>query len=107
TSQIPSQRSLPQPNTTLFPTRRASDLFDCRVQAVFEIDKRIRRPQLFLQFLACDQFARPAQQHLQDGKGLALELVTREELQKELDRKSTRLNSSHRTTSYAVFCLKN
>src|SRR5437867_7676960 len=23
------------------------------------------------------------------------------------DRKSTRLNSSHRTTSYAVFCLKN
>src|SRR5207248_7679216 len=24
-----------------------------------------------------------------------------------LDRKSTRLNSSHRTTSYAVFCLKN
>src|SRR5207248_11261664 len=23
-----------------------------------------------------------------------------------LDRKSTRLNSSHRTTSYAVFCLK-
>src|SRR5438094_6809228 len=25
---------------------------------------------------------------------------------KRLDRKSTRLNSSHRTTSYAVFCLK-
>src|SRR5207248_10368113 len=24
----------------------------------------------------------------------------------QLDRKSTRLNSSHRTTSYAVFCLK-
>src|SRR5437867_7168319 len=24
----------------------------------------------------------------------------------KLDRKSTRLNSSHRTTSYAVFCLK-
>src|SRR5438094_8781312 len=26
--------------------------------------------------------------------------------QRELDRKSTRLNSSHRTISYAVFCLK-
>src|SRR5437867_4524744 len=25
---------------------------------------------------------------------------------RELDRKSTRLNSSHRTISYAVFCLK-
>src|SRR5437867_10066273 len=27
-------------------------------------------------------------------------------LQVDLDRKSTRLNSSHRTISYAVFCLK-
>src|SRR5437867_10198607 len=27
-------------------------------------------------------------------------------VQKNLDRKSTRLNSSHRTISYAVFCLK-
>src|SRR5207248_9950716 len=27
-------------------------------------------------------------------------------LVRDLDRKSTRLNSSHRTTSYAVFCLK-
>src|SRR5437867_7409473 len=26
--------------------------------------------------------------------------------ERQLDRKSTRLNSSHRTTSYAVFCLK-
>src|SRR5207248_5817536 len=25
----------------------------------------------------------------------------------DIDRKSTRLNSSHRTNSYAVFCLKN
>src|SRR5437867_9509650 len=30
----------------------------------------------------------------------------RTELQAHLDRKSTRLNSSHRTISYAVFCLK-
>src|SRR5207248_8560231 len=29
-----------------------------------------------------------------------------EEIQSTLDRKSTRLNSSHRTISYAVFCLK-
>src|SRR5437867_6913895 len=28
------------------------------------------------------------------------------ELEKTTDRKSTRLNSSHRTISYAVFCLK-
>ena len=29
-----------------------------------------------------------------------------EALARPLDRKSTRLNSSHRTISYAVFCLK-
>src|SRR5690625_7106335 len=29
----------------------------------------------------------------------------RERLQRQLDRKSTRLNSSHVATSYAVFCL--
>src|SRR3712207_7036592 len=32
--------------------------------------------------------------------------VTRGELQQVLDRKSTRLNSSHANISYAVFCLK-
>src|SRR5438094_6170306 len=34
------------------------------------------------------------------AKGLA------QEAGQPIDRKSTRLNSSHRTTSYAVFCLK-
>src|SRR2546426_2401711 len=33
-------------------------------------------------------------------------IVTREELRQRLDRKSTRLNSSHLVISYAVFCLK-
>src|SRR5437867_9513365 len=37
--------------------------------------------------------------------GQALRAVRRVE-RAVLDRKSTRLNSSHRTTSYAVFCLK-
>src|SRR5207248_10364230 len=32
--------------------------------------------------------------------------IRRRQAVHELDRKSTRLNSSHRTTSYAVFCLK-
>src|SRR5437762_7312728 len=31
---------------------------------------------------------------------------TKEEIKKDIDRKSTRLNSSHRCISYAVFCLK-
>src|SRR5437867_214424 len=33
-------------------------------------------------------------------------LVATPRKEKKLDRKSTRLNSSHRTISYAVFCLK-
>src|SRR5690625_6732483 len=35
-----------------------------------------------------------------------LELQLRQKLEKEKDRKSTRLNSSHVAISYAVFCLK-
>src|SRR5207248_4769242 len=40
-----------------------------------------------------------------DGKQLQKQ-VDRVLEQKQKDRKSTRLNSSHRTISYAVFCLK-
>src|SRR3712207_7430925 len=35
-----------------------------------------------------------------------LDLFAGNQLQKRLDRKSTRLNSSHANISYAVFCLK-
>src|SRR5258708_16925047 len=38
-----------------------------------------------------------------DGRGV---FRRRETLTKSLDRKSTRLNSSHQIISYAVFCLK-
>src|SRR5207248_8139746 len=42
-----------------------------------------------------------------DESGESLEqTVAREVLEETGDRKSTRLNSSHRTISYAVFCLK-
>src|SRR5207248_5577053 len=37
---------------------------------------------------------------------MALALDLRNEVERQRDRKSTRLNSSHRTISYAVFCLK-
>src|SRR5437867_6520851 len=41
------------------------------------------------------------------ARGVDAEADTREAASVELrDRKSTRLNSSHRTISYAVFCLK-
>src|SRR3712207_7454441 len=41
------------------------------------------------------------------GEGLAVSGVEApDDLPRELDRKSTRLNSSHANISYAVFCLK-
>src|SRR3712207_7788168 len=41
-----------------------------------------------------------------EGRSIPAREVTRN-LVDELDRKSTRLNSSHANISYAVFCLKN
>src|SRR5437762_5681349 len=40
------------------------------------------------------------------GLGLPASTVARARKIQQLDRKSTRLNSSHRCISYAVFCLK-
>src|SRR5437762_8341425 len=42
---------------------------------------------------------------VEDGRHVLLDHVRRQP-QRRLDRKSTRLNSSHRCISYAVFCLK-
>src|SRR5437763_16197076 len=61
-----------------FPTRRSSDLLRCARRA-----GEIREP---------GAVARP-------GPAVRRRLISR-------DRKSTRLNSSHRCISYAVFCLK-
>src|SRR3712207_8710538 len=44
--------------------------------------------------------------HAGGGQAPALPDDRRELLQGDLDRKSTRLNSSHANISYAVFCLK-
>src|SRR5438477_7223098 len=61
-----------------FPTRRSSDL---------SLDATVRRPVI-------TALRVPPQQALQPVRA------------EEQDRKSTRLNSSHMSSSYAVFCLK-
>src|SRR5260221_7400739 len=43
---------------------------------------------------------------LLSGKSMASKGFLREDWQLPIDRKSTRLNSSHTVISYAVFCLK-
>src|SRR5256885_3627975 len=45
-------------------------------------------------------------QRLRDGLAQARQPVFEQIIRRPLDRKSTRLNSSHLVISYAVFCLK-
>src|SRR5689334_24613038 len=87
----------PPPRSTLFPTRRSSDLHRHKTGWTTQIEV----PQ-------------PAFAHLRRVIGIseidplqvrAIDSVRREEPDRQ-DRKSTRLNSSHSSISYAVFCLK-
>src|SRR2546421_5065899 len=87
------------PRSTLFPytTLFRSDVhFWLVMQHKFVVDERL--PQLVFQ---CKFLSDPL------AEELALEHELRQALvHNELDRKSTRLNSSHDQISYAVFCLK-
>src|SRR5699024_11785723 len=85
-----------------FPTRRSSDLF-------------IYYPDLFSSSSGKDTLDMPAatsqpiQPEMQLSDTIARKDTVAEVLpaaQKTVDRKSTRLNSSHVSISYAVFCLK-
>src|SRR5437588_11066396 len=68
------------PRSTLFPTRRSSDLYNPGYQSAVKDLKESTKQR----FIAIDfGYPPPA-----------------------TDRKSTRLNSSHTVISYAVFCLK-
>src|SRR5437867_13432451 len=76
------------PQSTLFPY---TTLFRSTQKQLQALEQRSREKAL----LSSVPFANPPEVH--SGGHAA---------QEGLDRKSTRLNSSHRTISYAVFCLK-
>src|SRR5690606_41288842 len=85
--------------TTSFPTRRSSALgHPVLARVAHRAERRAPGPARPAQFRAqarrCDPWKRAGQGHL----GLVRVHV--------VDRKSTRLNSSHVKISYAVFCLK-
>src|SRR5437879_9253154 len=79
-----------------FPTRRSSDLVRCyhlnHLQQPVRLERlhHINHP---AHVLASLEILRGATQDFKTGQDVG-------------DRKSTRLNSSHRCISYAVFCLK-
>src|SRR5438034_7172638 len=89
----------PPPTTTLFPYTTLFRSFPKKNEAENE-GKRKRR------------IRQDAQRHMQRKNDTAhrgrRKPVRRSQMrsQKEQDRKSTRLNSSHTVISYAVFCLK-
>src|SRR5207248_11536694 len=76
-----------------FPTRRSSDLIVDHHVGVRASDRHLR-------FVDPEYVAGVGSVDDGERKPLADRHLQRE------DRKSTRLNSSHRTISYAVFCLK-
>src|SRR3712207_7078046 len=83
------------PRSTLFPTRRSSDLYAQTAGYNNESGSV---------YYAADSYAddRWENFYIMLAQFRALE----DKYNKETDRKSTRLNSSHANISYAVFCLK-
>src|SRR5437762_9821195 len=89
-----------------FPTRRSSDLVEPRADFGWPGHPPQGNGGLYS---TAPEYARFCQMLLNDGtfKGRRfLSPVAMKFLTTPQDRKSTRLNSSHRCISYAVFCLK-
>src|SRR5690606_41291198 len=82
-----------------FPTRRSSDLTD----RVAVLDDGVRRIRVWRR---ADDPALPGLRSVLDPAVVARWLGATDGVRVTLDRKSTRLNSSHVKISYAVFCLK-
>src|SRR5437867_6347553 len=88
-----------------FPTRRSSDLW-----RVDQVIVALETDGWFAQTSATPENTTAAYRRRTsetgDGPSVAGVVPSSDGLGSPSDRKSTRLNSSHRTISYAVFCLK-
>src|SRR3712207_8012283 len=94
-------RSTLFPYTTLFRSHRIRVLGgELVVEELREVSRRRLVPLLLRFELGPSDYQLP---HVQPGAAAARALV---DSNLPLDRKSTRLNSSHANISYAVFCLK-
>src|SRR5438034_1756524 len=84
-----------------FPTRRSSDLDEPEVRRLIQLYHSIDTASVVAEVVRIVDtlLFRPAE-------GLRLLDATLERRRFPVDRKSTRLNSSHTVISYAVFCLK-
>src|SRR5258708_30763995 len=96
------------PRSTLFPS---TTLFRSRLYCFFSSLQAMKQPPLQADRAACRSGGSDSRTHpcvfahgIQQGpEGISKEL---DAVDHQLDRKSTRLNSSHQIISYALFCLK-
>src|SRR5207302_9210160 len=86
----------PPPHLHSFPTRRSSDLS----RRAHPLPRRSSRARRSRSGWSSHRVASPA------GGTVQVDFASQALCSKEVDRKSTRLNSSHVKISYAVFCLK-
>src|SRR5207248_8741093 len=91
-----------------FPTRRSSDLAGLALSGCMRATTYQAAPEATLKPNDKAQLAKARYAVVPPAEPFRRAIVDyrRRELPGTIDRKSTRLNSSHRTTSYAVFCLK-
>src|SRR5207248_10814922 len=104
-SPLSFHRSAPPRHLPSFPTRRSSDL------AILHPADGSVHPARWVRRLAVQAVEAGVEirerSHVESLDDLEADQVVVERFDvASLDRKSTRLNSSHRTISYAVFCLK-
>src|SRR2546430_6683019 len=86
------------PRSTLFPY---TTLF--RSIAIVPRSRLLQQP--IADPFAFRAFRRQSLHEVPNGQG-EIHLILKDQVVRNLDRKSTRLNSSHSQISYAVFCLK-
>src|SRR5690349_22010059 len=89
--------------STLFPSRRSSDLV-ATLDRALEHRRAVEEPRLTGD--RQHQFARALVLGADRRPDRPAQRLVLHQLRVALDRKSTRLNSSHVEISYAVFCLK-
>src|SRR5689334_24855611 len=93
-----------RPDLPSYPTRRSSDLEAQAEAAVHVVERRRRVPQG--PEMGQEGVDVRVVVHVAPGKQPVAGAVAIEPILHLEDRKSTRLNSSHSSISYAVFCLK-
>src|SRR5207249_10847192 len=97
-----SYRSVALPPLPSFPTLRSSDL-DLEPAA---IDRSVGLERRLDVGGPADELDPEARRQVAQGQHCPLHFYARRVVATHRDRKSTRLNSSHVSISYAVFCLK-